>query len=171
MFSRSTSLREAGLNQDETIIAAVTRDDSPDSGQLVLQAMKSCLADRGWHDVQLVNRVNRCARYIEERQTIVIVDEFSGSGTTMISRCRAIRGELTAVAEQKSFELALDIRVGLLFAMAHAAKRIAEEAQVDVFAVHEFTRGISDHFTGKALKKARRRVVPRNSGNYSLVLI
>ena len=146
------------LEESRTLIAAATRDDDPDSGQMIVQIMKPFLAEKNWNHAKLLNRVTRCAKHIRHRPNVVIVDEFAGTGHTMVRRCKELRRQLHEYAHSKGFDLRLEIRVALVFAMNHAVQRIRRDAGVEVYAVHEMQRGISDTFSGKALKKARRRM-------------
>lgn len=82
---------------DETIIAAMAADSSPDSSQALVQMIKLKLQSHGWGNVPIVNVFGAAFKKSKsdsfKRKNVVLVDEFVGSGQTVIGRVTSIRSQ------------------------------------------------------------------------------
>ncbi len=88
-----------GLEPKLTFIAAMSPDSKADSGQSVLYDLKGELSKLEWKGYRSVNRYDQTPKaYKEFRQTeedqsinIVLVDNFVGTGSTVINRVKRIQ--------------------------------------------------------------------------------
>lgn len=87
--------QEPNFEEEKTVVVPLSGDRSPDSGQLLLYAMKPIWEDE---DISLIKTYNRYT-YLEgiitkakeqEINKIILVDEFLGSGKTLITRHKTI---------------------------------------------------------------------------------
>lgn len=134
------------LKEDETQIVATTTDRSPDSGQLVIQSLKPLFVEFGWEKPKLANRQTAALDSIEERPDVVIVDDFSGTGNTIVNVIQDIRRR----AGQKGVREPRSIYVCLVAAMESAVSTIEGEGAV-VYTPLRLTKGINDHYAGQDL--------------------
>jgi hypothetical protein len=76
-----------------TIICSATADRYKDSGQRILYDLVSGLAYLGHHRIRNLNRYDSIAKESEPFDSVLLVDEFIGTGQTMANRVKRI-GEL-----------------------------------------------------------------------------
>lgn len=131
------------LSQETTQICAVSWDDNADSGQAVIHALKTPLASFD-ASYPLINTVPKGAKKLPTHPNIVLVDEFAGTGLTIVNRIEWLRKN----AEQRN--IACNISVALIACM-ESAKTVIEETGVPVFASNILKKGISAHHTGHEL--------------------
>lgn len=83
------------ISDDTTQIVALTADANADSAQYLLYGLKSKLAKAGWNNCKLVNTFGRAYRtYTDNKnkhKNIIFIDEFIGSGQTVLSRVAETR--------------------------------------------------------------------------------
>ncbi|WP_416041104.1 hypothetical protein [Acinetobacter lactucae] len=86
------------LEPKETLLVAMTADSSADSGQSVLYDLKLELSKYSWNGYKSINRydqtANKCKDYKKagiEFNNIVLVDNFIGTGSTVLGRVSRIR--------------------------------------------------------------------------------
>ena len=72
---------------------ATTADYEPDSAQLMLQLLKPLLPAHGWANVKLNNNFTRSFKHLAEYPVVVLIDEFSGTGKTLLSRIKSLKSE------------------------------------------------------------------------------
>lgn len=130
-------ISDSGFQEEETIIASITADDSADSSQKILDYIKMPLFKMGWSNVVTVNRFNDIPKYIIKGKTkIILIDEFIGSGTTIRHRLRSTNGW-----PKKEFEIKLCFVAG----MGYAIKGI-EDLGYQVFCPLKLKKGISERY-------------------------
>lgn len=87
-------VNEEAYTPDNTVIVATTMDSMADSAQLVLYSMKPLFQKYGWNSPKLVNRADKIIRHFPERKNVIYVDEFVGSGQTMLGRIKNLKNQL-----------------------------------------------------------------------------
>lgn len=139
----------------ETQIAAFTVDTQPDGAQLALQKLRPRLAEHDWELVKTMNTINGIPKMAETRPNIILFDEFSGTGRTVISRVKTVRERIHQREKLLDKEIPHKIYVCLIAAMG-AAKTLAapemdsqQDGVPNYFAAIELERGISDFFDGE----------------------
>lgn len=138
-------INDSGFCENSTQVSAITYDDEVDSSQKILDYLKVPLYNKGWSNVKNVNRFGAIPKNFKEgKKQIIFVDEFVGSGNTILNRIKQLKNDL-----QDKFELKLCFIAG----MEHGLKKI-EELGYEVNCPLRFARGISDKFTGRELKAA-----------------
>lgn len=85
-----------GVEESELQIVALSANDDPDSSQVIIYALKPAFAKAGWRNVQLVNQFSKAQRYATERRHVCFVDEFVGTGRTLIGRTKALIRDFAA---------------------------------------------------------------------------
>lgn len=83
------------LTSDITQIVSMTFDSDSDSGQYILQLLKPKFSEHGWSDHLLVNRCDHSLKRFKKanclHKKIVLIDEFIGSGRTVIGRVEHLK--------------------------------------------------------------------------------
>lgn len=147
-----------GLAEAQTQVVAATIESRAACGaQYVLCCLKPRLVEAGWKDPLLVNRIGDAVKPVRDRPRLVLVDDFVGTGGTMLKR---IRDNIKNLEEQaaKTGGNPPEIRVCVLAAM-QAGKQAIENQGYPVFAANVLERGISDHYEGGELQTARQTML------------
>lgn len=129
------------LNPKETIIAAMAGDGSPDSSQALVQNIKVKLQNEGWGDALIVNTFGQIYRKSKEegfvRKNVILVDEFIGSGRTVIGRVAEINRTF------KNNGKDINVFVNVIFSSTVGISAIEKE-HISLSYVEAIQRGISD---------------------------
>jgi len=134
-----------GFIEENTQIVATALDDRPDSSQRILDEFKVIVIEE-WGKPQLVNRIGRAIPKARKFPNIVLIDEFIGSGKTIINRVNLLKNDIDENIDFK-------IKVCALMCMKNA-KDSLEKAGIEVYSPEYLFKGISDHWEGKCKKKA-----------------
>ncbi len=129
------------LPENSTQIVATSFDEFADSGQAVLHALKPTLAKRKLA-YPLINLVGKSTRKLANWPNVVLVDEFSGTGKTIVGRIEYLRAD----AEKRGAQL--NVHVALIACMK-SAKAAIEQTGVAVYAHNFLGKGISDYHDGE----------------------
>lgn len=133
------------LESMKTAICPPKVDSSSDSGPAVVQFLKTILGKRSIRGYELTIRVNKIRDTADSRPNIVITDDFSGTGKTILNKLKII-SDIYGNRPHKKY-------VCLLAASSVARQNI--EPQVDGYYVwQEFNKGISDYYHGSDLETA-----------------
>lgn len=140
---------------DNTIIAATTLGPLPDSGQYVLYEMKPIFQKYNWDKPNLVNSAEKIIETFPQYHNVIFVDEFIGSGKTMLRRISKLKRELL---ENDFNEFSMKI-----FAVASSTigENILREAEVELESILFIPRGISDHFEIEEQKEEKLSLMMR----------
>lgn len=133
---------ELGVAENETQIITTAIDNEPDSSQMLLQMLKNRLSENGYPNFLKRSRGHEAIKYCVERPSIVIVEEFSGTGSTIISRVDEIRNRIQQKADSLGVEINPRIAVCLLATMQNALASI-QAAGIEVYAEFVMLAGIS----------------------------
>jgi hypoxanthine phosphoribosyltransferase len=126
--------------EDEQIyhITATAFNSDADSSQFVLHKLKFLFeSDRR---VRFVNTVLAAGKKLSECSNVFLVDEFAGTGETILTRIKHLRAE----AEKR--QVHLYVKVFLISAMEKAV-RLLQDYEIDVHVVLPLKAGISQYFT------------------------
>jgi hypothetical protein len=138
-------ITDSGYSEGSTQIASITFNDEADSSQKVLDYIKIPLFQQGWDRVKTVNRFGDIPKnYKKGLNQIILIDEFIGSGKTILNRIRDVKEYL-----KKDFELKFCFIAG----MDHGIKKI-EELGYEVFCPLRLHKGISERFGSELSAKA-----------------
>lgn len=146
------------LDKTRTQLVATTADYEPDSAQLMLQVLKPLLPERGWANVKKNNNFTRSFKDLSEFPIVVLIDEFSGTGKTLLSRIKNLKREAYLRGKSLGTMISLEIYVAVMASMEdvrpvvgnHCAKF---EAQIWL------KKGISGHSVGDELDTAIRNMI------------
>lgn len=129
---------------DKTAIVAFCHDNSADSSQAVLQDLKVPLTKYSGTNILSINRFDKIAHYYNKKgiRHFVAVDEFMGSGQTLVNRYKEFRGLSLAEAT---------IDFCLLAGMTEAFDNATVKG-INVHVGYIMNKGITDHYEGDKLK-------------------
>lgn len=85
---------DPALSDESTQLVAMAADSSSDSSQYLLYALKPIMERLGWRRHKLVNRFGLSYREYKKNnklKNIVLIDEFIGSGQTVLGRVKTIK--------------------------------------------------------------------------------
>lgn len=135
-------------NPERTKIVAINRSDYSDSSQHILWLLKPIFADyHGWNTTSFVAKMSDAVPLTGNENSIVLIDEFSGTGRTMAKAIGWYRQKLTDKG------VSAKIYVCCLAAMQKGIEAIQKDSD-GLFVCHVLQRGISDHYEGEALTAA-----------------
>ena len=141
-------VKESGYKDESTQIVALTNDGRPDSAQMVLYSLQLHLYKKKWTAATLVNRFGESIKNfnIKNKSSILLFDEFIGSGKTLKYRIDYLRKAIVG-----DFELKCCFLVG----MDEAIEEMTQLG-VDIFCALKLQKGISEFFDGDSLDEARK---------------
>ena len=129
----------SGFSEDNAQIAALAYDNYADSSQAVLHWLKLPLYRQGWVSPKSVNKFGNSLTVAKQgRKQIIFVDEFVGSGKTVISRM-----EYFAKNVDPTIKTQCDIKFCFIAGMQAGISRIRNFG-FDVFCPLIMEKGISD---------------------------
>ncbi|MBQ5964294.1 hypothetical protein [Massilia sp. ZL223] len=139
-----------GIEAKDTIIAAMAANSSPDSSQALVQNIKIKLQQNGWEEVQIVNAFGAAFKKLKadnfKRRNVILVDEFIGSGQTVLSRVAEIKRQFNTA------QIDINVFVNVIFASISGIKKI-EEAGIRLSYIESVSRGISDFETTEKIEE------------------
>lgn len=148
-FISEKIIYQTGFKQESTQIASITIDDEADSSQKVLDYIKIPLFKMGWSTVKTVNRFNNIPKNFKKGKTqIILIDEFIGSGKTVLGRIKNIKEWL-----ESDFELKFCFLVGM-----ENGIKIIEELGYEVYCPLRLPKGISERFSEDVAFEAIRKM-------------
>lgn len=141
------------LDASTTQVVAMTYDDDADSGQATLWNLKSYFSKHNWNPAARVNKIGKAIAKFRDLPTIVLVDEFAGTGKTVQSRIDYLCKNIAQHCSVSPYDVLSHIYVALIASMERARKHV-DDLGVDVYVGESLRRGITDHLKGKILQKA-----------------
>lgn len=134
------------INPENTIVAAMAADSSPDSSQFLVHHIKGKLQDNGWGDVEIVNTFGAAFKYSKKnnfiRNNIILVDEFVGSGRTALGRVNEVKNQFHNAKRE------VNVFVKVVFSSVVGSDYLAEKG-VNFSSIKSIKRGISDFETAE----------------------
>lgn len=140
---------ESLYDENKTQIVAATADSNADSGQSLLYSLKSAFPT--WDKHLLVNRYDHSLKEFEKKSgihnNIVLIDDFIGSGRTMIGRIRSIMH----VYNQKGYNPTISVKV-----IASTEEGLANLQQqypnISITSFKTLKKGIDDFYSDQILE-------------------
>jgi hypothetical protein len=137
------------LESNTTQIVAMTGDYSSDSAQFVLYGMKQPLQKVGWQEHLSVTQFQRSFREYNKKgkqhKNIVLIDEFVGSGKTVVGRVNTLKNLFTN-------ETDITFKVRVLVASKVGIAHIQEQ-NIDIESIIYLDKGISDYYPVDTLQQ------------------
>ncbi len=143
---------EEALTDKNTQIVAMAADSCPDSSQYLLYDLKICFWKQGWSKHKQVNTFGGSYKTYKKDsnyKNIVLVDEFIGTGCTVINRVKALR-KVYGDAGVNDFSIFVKVLAGT----DQGIKTIREEG-VNVEALITLEKGISDYYEDKVAEQKK----------------
>lgn len=137
-----------GLTSDNVYFVSSNNKETTDSSQEVLNQLKSyCWTTAGWSRKQFFTRYRDVAPQLKSGDVVIIVDDFIGSGDTMIKTIDWFK-------HKSGFNLGdVDIRVVSVSGCEEGIQKI-ESAGTKIYVSNWVPKAISSHFKGADLAKA-----------------
>jgi len=134
-----------GYPEETVQVVATSANDDADSGQAVLYGLKPIFARLGWRNVKMVNQFTKAQRNVPEMPNVCLVDEFVGTGRTMLGRIEALNRDFNNNKHFSSGKFHVFTYAGMSQAKDHLlASGLCDRA----YFVHDLRRGISDLLNG-----------------------
>jgi hypothetical protein len=138
-------ISDSNFNQDTTQLAAITYDDEADSSQKILDYIKVPLYKQGWKRVKTVNRYGATIRNFNEGlNQIIFIDEFIGSGKTILGRIKQLQNDI-----KSDFEIKFCFIAGMDYSI-----RKLESLGFEVYCPLRLPKGISERWVENELENA-----------------
>lgn len=132
------------VQDGNSLIVAMTRGSSPDSGQKVVSELRTFLAYRGLRKIYKLNRFDYLSRKrFKDFDNFIIVDEFVGSGKTIRNRIQDLRNMFP--------------KANIHFCMMAGMEANISDIQKDmesnehIFCHYKLKKGIFGHYIGSEL--------------------
>lgn len=125
------------------IIIALNDRELADSSSSYVQQMKGVLAEYdGWKSGNFVDKLGSAVAAAGDGKSIIIVDDFSGSGDTIANKSMWLRAKLEASGK------ACNIFVAVASAMESSKEKISPLVE-DYYAVNWLKKGLTDLYKGE----------------------
>ncbi|MBN2731840.1 MAG: hypothetical protein JXR26_05340 [Balneolaceae bacterium] len=129
------------FNSDNTIISALTLDDEPDSGQKIIYDIQIEMGKAGISGYTFRNAMHKTKSYLAKNKSnnydVILVDEFSGSGSTISSGINDLNGHHNID----------NIKVCCYVILEHALETMKDKhPDVEFFMPYILRRGITDFY-------------------------
>lgn len=141
-------ITDPDLEECNTQLVAMAADSTPDSSESILYALKPMLEDCGWREHHLVNKFGgawHTYKLSPAHKKIVLVDEFVGSGSTVVNRYK----EICRVFNNNGVH-DFNIRVKVIVSTQKGYERVTQEG-ITIDYQYLINRGISDNYSGDLL--------------------
>lgn len=125
------------LNADSTYLVATCDDRKPDGSQMLIQNLKNKFS-KNWRESNFFNSITIGANEIKDFSTIVLVDDFIGTGDTIMRKLKY----LIETIEKRSLRN-INIKI-VSFAAMDFSKEVLKNKNIDYFSVHWLKKGIED---------------------------
>lgn len=149
------------LPLNETLIAAITNDNDADSAQYIVQCLKQPFQSKGYGKIRVVNNFGKCCQIdcIKNYQHIILVDEFIGTGRTMLNRISCLRNTINNYYSDGHIKSeSHSIKVCVLACMEEG-KKVVENEQVNLFTPILLKKGIASYYEGNQRFTAYRAIL------------
>jgi len=138
---------DESCNESNTCVIATTMDTFADSAQFIVYRLKPIFEENGWHSPMLINQANKVIRHLPDKNQLFFVDEFIGTGKSMLGRVTRLKGELAGVK-------CIDYRIKVFcIAASQVGVKLLNDNGVDVHAELVIGKAISDHYQEDAKNK------------------
>lgn len=138
------------LHQESTLISAMSIGHNADSGQAILYSLKVLLQKQRWTKHLLVNDAMQSLKIFKRNpqlKDIILVDEFVGSGKTVIDRVKTIKSQF----EEANIE-DYTIQVKVLASTKNGFQNIIDQG-INITSKLVLNRGISDYYTSSSVEE------------------
>lgn len=137
LIEMSKHILSYGYPMDECMVTAMAHDHMPDSSQGVLNSIKVHLGLQGFPTRNYCNRADHCKKNIKGTNIshFFVVDDFVGSGTTVLARKKTFEEKFQGVP----FTLSFVIGAG----MSEAINSLKVQG-IDIYCAYVMDKGISN---------------------------
>lgn len=143
-------INDPTLFEQSTLISAMSIGHNADSGQAIIYSLKVLLQKIKWSKHLLINDAMQALKTFKRNvqlRDIILVDEFVGSGKTVIERVDTINRQFK---EANITDYSIQVKV--LAATEKGIEKIQNHG-IKISSQIKIKRGISDHYQDEELKK------------------
>ncbi|MBH2721948.1 hypothetical protein I5P68_19530 [Serratia ureilytica] len=143
---------EPGIYEQSTLISAMSIGHDADSGQAIIYSLKALLQEQHWTKHKAINdAMQACKTFKRNAQlrNIILVDEFVGSGKTVIERVETIHRQFR---EANLDDVTVTVKV--LAGTEEGIKRIKSK-KIDITSQITISRGITDFYKENRSEKIK----------------
>ncbi len=146
---------EPGIEDVNTQIVAMCADWNSDSSLEIIYNLKPLMEAHGWRQCSIVNRFTHALKNYRETKhnNIVLVDDFIGSGQTVLGRIKTIRSQFD---DSKVTDYTIRVKV---LASTRAGLDNLTNSGVQVTAQKIINKGIDDYYDPIAAAEHRARML------------
>ena len=141
---------EQSISEESTQVVAMAADSTPDSSQYLLYDMKQFFEKKKWRKYKQVNTFGNAYKAYKannDLKNIVLIDEFVGSGKTVISRVKELQ---RVFSQQKINDIKIYVKV--IVATEQGIKNIKNE-EINITSLITLKKGISDHYPDRIMNE------------------
>lgn len=143
-------VNESEFCENKTQFLSMTMNEEADSSQKILDNIKHYIFKKGWRNITTVNNFNKYIRHYQNGKTqILLIDEFIGSGRTLLGRIDRIKREITGDFQLKCIFIA---------GMKDVVEKLSEDG-IDIFCALELEKGITGFYSGQDLIEAEKNML------------
>ncbi len=142
-------ISDLGLSDENSQIVAMACNSQPDSSQLIIYDLKIALSKKGWFNQKMVNNFQKALRTYKsspQHKNIVLVDEFVGSGQTLLGRVKTIKTQFKC-SKIDDYSITAVVLVS-----TEQGEKIVRDNGIDLFTFVSLKKGISDFYSGEDLQ-------------------
>ena len=153
--------RDPDLNESNCVIAAMAMNSVIDSSQFIAYQIKAQLPKLGWRSPKVIDHCSKALRVRRDNENykyVVLVDEFIGSGQTVVNRVNFIKKQFLD-AEILDYTIKVRVIVGSDGGISHIRSQ-----GIDVDAEICIKKGISDFYPPLDVDAYIKRMIELSKG-------
>lgn len=138
LMDMKNAIINKGYPLEDCLVIAMAHDHMPDSSEEVLQDIKLHLCMKGFPSRNFCNRIDHCMkREYKNIHHFFVVDDFIGSGTTVMNRKKFLEKQIN----DREYTLHFVVVAGMVSAINKLNK-----LGIDVYCSYQMSKGISSKY-------------------------
>ncbi|NKC19156.1 hypothetical protein CWC29_009930 [Pseudoalteromonas sp. S4498] len=133
-----------GAEDSNTQILGMSANSDPDSADMILYNLKMPLQENGWTDHISSKNFNRSRKKFNDEGSqhvnIVLVDEFVGSGQTVLGRIKTLKNSYSDLLSKVTFKV-------VVVAASTVGKQAIHDADIEIHSLLDIDKGISEFYS------------------------
>jgi hypothetical protein len=138
-----------GLIPKGTRVVATSKGKEPDGSQVILQSIKNKFSNKKWKANNFINNIDDGAKFARSNYTIILIDDFIGTGKTIEDTVKEFREE---ILKKKKSNVVIKV-IGMV--ALEIAKIKLDALNIEYYAPIWLDKGITDHYKDDELIKAK----------------
>lgn len=133
-----------GAKDSNTQILGMSANSDPDSADMILYNLKMPLEENGWVEHIASKNFNKSRRKFNSEGSkhfnIVLVDEFVGSGQTVLGRIKTLKNSYKDLLNKVTFRV-------VVVAASTVGKQAIHDAEIEIHSLLDIDKGISEFYS------------------------